>query len=125
LNVQIEPNNMDGLTIFIYISLFLYNNFSFSSLNSNLQIRVKSPNLDFDVLLFTLFYIVTKCTQNEVQHDAWFSGISFINYLLLNEVFTSDDTYRSQNIELISISTFTLLGITNPTPLNKNLVLEI
>jgi hypothetical protein len=31
--------------------------------------------------------------------------MSFIDYLLLNEVFTWDDKYRSQNIELISIFT--------------------
>jgi hypothetical protein len=33
--------------------------------------------------------------------------------------------HKGHNTEFISIFTFTLLGITNPTPLNKNLVPEI
>jgi hypothetical protein len=36
--------------------------------------------------------------------------MSFINYLFLNEVFTCDDKYRSQNLELISIFTVYIFG---------------
>jgi hypothetical protein len=60
---------MEGPIIFIHISLFFIA-FSLSSLNSNLQIRVKIPNLNINIFRLYYFYIVKKCTQNKVQHDA-------------------------------------------------------
>jgi hypothetical protein len=39
----------------------------------------------------------------------------FINYLFLSEVFTCDDKYKSQNLELFSIYIFYLqMSISNP-----------
>jgi hypothetical protein len=61
-----------------------------------------------------------------------FNGIySFINYLLLNMVFTWDDAHRlnPHKEKLFSLLVFFLanykVGVTNPTPLKNNLVLEI
>src|SRR5688500_546063 len=48
--------------------------------------------------------------NNENRHDTYFSGISFINYLFLNVIFTCDDKYRSQNIGLSSIFTIYIFG---------------
>jgi hypothetical protein len=54
---------MEGPNIFIHISLFLYSIF-LSSLNSNLKIEVKFPDLNINILLFILLfyfiYFVTK-----------------------------------------------------------------
>jgi hypothetical protein len=61
-----------------------------------------------------------------------FNGIySFINYLLLNMVFTWDDAQRLNPhkeklfLPLVLALANYKLGITNPTPLKNNLVLEI
>jgi hypothetical protein len=58
-NVQIESNNMEGPIIFISILYFCIA-FSFSSLTSYLQIRVKFPNLDINIFLFILFLYYHK-----------------------------------------------------------------
>jgi hypothetical protein len=58
---------MECPNIFIHISLFLYRIF-LSSLNPNLKIKVKFPNFNINVF-FLYKFIVTKCTQNKIQHD--------------------------------------------------------
>jgi hypothetical protein len=60
-----------------------------------------------------------------------FCGFYGINYLFLPRVYTCDDAQRlnSHNEKLFSLLILFLtnykVGITNPTPLKKNLVLEI
>jgi hypothetical protein len=70
-------------------------------------------------------------TKNENQHDTYFCGFYGINYLFLPRVYTCDDAQRlnSHKEKLFSLLILFLtnykVGITNPTPLKKNLVLEI
>jgi hypothetical protein len=74
------------LCYIIFISHFIYIvlnslNCTFGS-NSNFPLIVISLSLLF-------YYQVHK--QAKLHHDAQFSGMSFINYLFLSEVFTCDD----------------------------------
>jgi hypothetical protein len=69
--------------------------------------------------------------QNENQHDTYFCGFYGINYLFIPRVYTCDDAQRLNSHKEKLFSPFVLfltiykLGITNPTPLKNNLVLEI
>jgi hypothetical protein len=45
--------------------------FSFFSLNSNLQVRTKSPNLDINIFLLILSLpLFLNAQSNKLQHDA-------------------------------------------------------
>jgi hypothetical protein len=46
---------MEGLIILYMFYLLLSSIYPYFSLDSNMQIRVKSPKLDFNIFLFTLF----------------------------------------------------------------------
>jgi hypothetical protein len=59
--------------------------------------------------------------QTKPQHDANFIEVLFI----LNSLLIILKNEKSLHINLYSSLYFLKLGITNPTPLNRNLVLEI
>jgi hypothetical protein len=56
--------------------------FSHSKLNLNCILNIN---------VFLQNFITNICTTNKIQHDAQFSGVSFINYWFLNMEFTCDD----------------------------------
>jgi hypothetical protein len=61
---------MVGLIILHMFSLFWCSIFPSFSLDSNMQIRL-NPQIWILIYFFLhYFHIVTKCTQNKVQHDA-------------------------------------------------------
>jgi hypothetical protein len=115
--------------IFLYIlysSPFLpfFFPFPFSYPNFNLGFNSNSQLIIIFLLILLLLLLMHK--QTKLQYDAWLIYVLLKNYSLLNMVIhmsqgVEGNTYKEINSHHIIYR----LGITNPTPLKKNIVLEI
>jgi integral membrane sensor domain MASE1 len=112
--VKLRSTNSENIIFLYYIHSFLFSPFSFNS----------SPHYHY--YIFIHFIIIGLNAQTKLQYDAMVY-LCLINVLL---IFEHDQSHvmivnGHQTLRSTLFSLFTHLDITNPTPLKKNLVLEI
>jgi hypothetical protein len=114
------------IIIFVFLYFFVWH-FSPFPLHPNLQTSVKFPNLNINIFLFILSQNSLQIKSSMMQVLFWVSFYYlFVVWIWCSHVMINRfNTHIKYRKWLFSCIIYYRLGITNPTPLKKNLVLEI